>query len=405
MKKVLYKQAHIAILYLFIAAGLGAFLRVLFVTEIAITYRYIVHAHSHIALLGWVYLGMTTLIYHLYLNNKLIQKKYKQIFWATQITLIGMLISFPIQGYALFSIVFSTLFLIVSYVFTWFFITRTPKEYKEQFSYKCIKMGLYYMVLSSIGPWALGIIMTTLGATSIWYRLAIYFYLHFQYNGWMILGLIGVLFAVYERAGLSIHKTSFTSFFRLLNLGIIATVLLSTLWTNPPAICYFIGGTGAILQIIALYKLIVTLKLKQQLKSRLTKLQWQMLISIGVLIWIKFILQVISAIPFMAEIIASTLDFTIGYLHWTFLGVISIGLFFFLEYFKILKMPKWGWYSYVLGFVFTELLIFYKGSIQLAALPLFESYYEVLAIVSVILFLSIAYIFGYNLKQKGIRNI
>jgi hypothetical protein len=90
-----------------------------------------------------------------------------------------MLVRFPFQGYALFSIVFSTLFLLASYWFTWFFIKYSSKTDKKLDSYKTLKIALVYLVISSTGTWVLGAIMTVLGPLSIWYRLAIYFYLHF----------------------------------------------------------------------------------------------------------------------------------------------------------------------------------------------------------------------------------
>ena len=138
-----------------------------------------------------------------------------------------MLCSFPFQGYALFSIVFSTLFLLASYWFTWFFLKHTPVALKKTNSYKCMRISLWYLVISSLGPWALGAIMNTLGAQSIWYRLAIYFYLHFLYNGWMLLALVGIVFYIFEQHKIIVSKKAFRNFFWSLNLGVLLSFFLS----------------------------------------------------------------------------------------------------------------------------------------------------------------------------------
>ena len=192
----------IALGYFLVIALLGVLLRFFQIANISINYKYIVHSHSHIALLGWIYTGLTTLIYKLYLVDKPIDKKYKLLFWSTQVTIIGMLVTFPFIGYAMLSIVFSTLFLIVSYWFVYLFLKHTSTEQKKTNSYKLIRAALWFMVLSSIGPWTLGVIMNTLGSSSSWYRNAIYFYLHFQYNGWFIIALFGISHAI-ELLGLS----------------------------------------------------------------------------------------------------------------------------------------------------------------------------------------------------------
>lgn len=107
----LKKHTLIALGYFLLAALLGVFLRFFFVTSIPANFRYVVHAHSHIALLGWVYLGLSALIYKMYFSEAKKGKTYKRIFWFTQITLLGMLFTFPFTGYAALSITFSTLFL------------------------------------------------------------------------------------------------------------------------------------------------------------------------------------------------------------------------------------------------------------------------------------------------------
>lgn len=185
-------QSFYSISYFLIAASLGILLRLFPVTNVDATYKYIVHTHSHIALLGWVYIALTTLIFHLFIQKEA-RKKYSYIFWATQITILGMLLSFPITGYALYSIIFSTLFLICTYWFYAFFRKHTTCV-KNTFSYKFINTSLLFLVISSIGPWALGIIMNTLGNTSHLYKNAIYFYLHFQYNGWFIFCLFRIVY-------------------------------------------------------------------------------------------------------------------------------------------------------------------------------------------------------------------
>lgn len=382
-------HSRIALSYFLTAAVLGLVLRSFLILKIPVTYKFIVHTHSHIALLGWVYIALTTLIYKLYLKKQEVHKKYRYIFWFTQFTLLGMLFSFPFQGYALFSIIFSTLFLIASYWFFWFFRKNVRAEDKKRNSYKCINMALWFMVLSSIGPWALGAIMNTLGATSIWYRLAIYFYLHFQYNGWMILSLTGILFYILEQQNIYFPKKKFNTFFRLICIGIIASFSLSALFTKPHISINFIGGIGGTLQFAAFWILFGFLIKKKKELNIFSKFQLSLLKTIGLLAFLKMGLQILTAIPYFANLAVTIMDFTIGYLHWTFLGVITISLLLFFDYFKLIKIPKKAYFLYLLGFIATEMLIFYKGFAIWQNKPFIENYYIILALSSSLIILGL----------------
>ena len=395
----------IALGYFLVIGLLGVLLRLFQIANISINYKYIVHSHSHIALLGWIYTGLTTLIYKLYLVDKPIDKKYKMLFWSTQITIIGMLFTFPFIGYGMLSIIFSTLFLIVSYWFVYLFLKHTTAEQKKTNSYKLIRAALWFMVLSSIGPWTLGVIMNTLGSTSSWYRNAIYFYLHFQYNGWFIIALFGMLFFVFEKYSIHIPKKMFNLFFTLITLGVLLTFALSILWMKPHPIFYILAGVGGLLQMVAfgvLFRKI--LRNKVILKTSFSKIEGVLLKTVTLLIIAKLIFQILGASPFIAEIISSNIDFVIGYLHWVFLGVVSISIFAFLNHFKLLVISKNKYTIYLIGFILTESLIIYKGSIIWLGYPLFNNYYTFLTITSVLFLLAILILFIAQFINKHKNN-
>ncbi|MBW8201284.1 hypothetical protein [Flagellimonas abyssi] len=375
------RHIRVAISYFAMAALLGVLLRFYPIFSFGFNYRYMVHAHSHIALLGWVYVALTTLIHYCFVEKGTSDKKYTRIFWFTQVSLVGMLLTFPFQGYALFSIFFSTLFLIMSYVFFHYFSRNSDPKFRHGNSLRCIKAALWYMVISSLGPWALGIIMGTLGAQSIWYRLAIYFYLHFQYNGWMLLALIGLFLFAMERRDMVIPKKSFMWFFWILNAGVVLTFFLSTLWIEPSPLLYVLAGIGAIAQGCGL--VLLWAMAKNDIKVLpLSKLQALLMKTAVFLVFIKIALQLLTALPYFARIATMYLDLTIGYLHMTFLGMISIGLFFLVDYFGLFVISKKAYQWYFWGFLVTEILIFYKGFAAWVQWPIFNGYMEILALVS-----------------------
>ena len=89
-----------------------------------------------------------------------------------------MFISFPIQGYAFISISFSTLFLFASYWFVWkVFRVLKEKNLTHYTSVKFLKASLWYLVISSVGPWSLGPIMALGFAHEAIYYNSIYFFL------------------------------------------------------------------------------------------------------------------------------------------------------------------------------------------------------------------------------------
>lgn len=395
----LKKHVRIALGYFLVAATLGILLRLAFTVYIPVNFRYVVHAHSHIALLGWVYVALITLIYCMYFTEVERSKTYRRIFWFTNLTLVGMLFTFPFTGYALFSILFSTLFLIASYYQVWFFLKYIPKHYKSTFSFRCIKASLIYLLISSLGPWAIGGVMASLGNTSIWYKLSIYFYLHFQYNAWFILALCGVFFYTLERAKIHIPPGTFQRFFLLSNLGIVLSLFLSALWTDPPVPVYLLAGAGAVVQTAAFYKLFqLAVPAWSSLKKGLAPLARTLLKISGIFLLIKVLMQLATAIPYIARLAFLYTDFVIGYLHLVFLGLISMALFAFLIHFRLLKFNKGIFWLYFTGFALSELLIFYRGTSIWLGLPLFPENVKILLAVSALMPISLGWLLVKNLK-------
>lgn len=395
------KYHKIALGYFLIIAIIGVTLRLFSILDIPANYKFLLHTHSHVALLGWVYTAFMILIYKLYLGSASIEKKYRKLFWGTQLTIIGMLVTFPFTGYAVFSILFSTLFLIASYVFAWLVFKYTSNEQKQTSSYLCVYYSLWYMIISSVGPWALGVIMNTLGSSSDLYKNAIYFYLHFQYNGWFILALFGILFHFLEQQHASMTKQGFRQFFRFFNIGIIATYGISLLWMNPHKSIYILAVFGALFQIVAFVILMRHLYLSwEQIKTRTSRLFTFLLRVIGFLFCVKLIVQFLGATPYFSALSSFNIDFIIGYLHWIFLGVVSVALLTFLYYHKIIKLSKKAITIYLIGFALTEGIILYKGVVIWLGQPLIEQYSEYLVFASGILMLAILNIFSVQFKRR-----
>src|SRR5690606_35939766 len=103
---------------------------------------------------------------------------YNRLFWVTQCAVVGMLFSFPFQGYAAVSITFSTLHIFCSYFFAYLIFKHHKTDNKVTNS--LLKMALVFMLLSTIGVWCLGPAVSMLGQASAFYQIAIQFFLHFQ---------------------------------------------------------------------------------------------------------------------------------------------------------------------------------------------------------------------------------
>jgi hypothetical protein len=254
------------------------------------------------------------------------------------------------------------------------------------------------MVLSSIGPWALGIIMNVLGNTSHWYFNAIYFYLHFQYNGWFLFCLIGLFLYVLEQKSIKLPKQQMSLFFKLLIISCVLTLFLSFLWIKPHGSIYILAGIGATLQIAAFIIFGYALwKYKNDIKKIFTPFLRRILLFISILITVKILMQLATAFPLFVVVTTELIDFVIGYLHLVFLGIITLTLFVLLNYFQLIKISKYWLLIFIAGFILSESLIFYKGITFWQQKFIFENYYATLIYCSALMPIGVLGMFIKNL--------
>jgi hypothetical protein len=391
------KLVVICLINFFIAAMMGLALRYSFISSINLNYRYLTHAHSHVAMLGWVYLMLFVLIVHYFVPEK--KPVYNRLFWLTEFSVVGMMVSFPFQGYAVISITFSTLHILCSYYFA-YLIWKHHKT-KSIVTSKLLKASLLFMLFSTVGVWCLGPAVSMLGQASAFYQIAIQFFLHFQFNGWFLIAVIAVFFHI---LGINNSK-EFKLFFNFLITSTILTLALPIQWFAPHETLLWINGIGVILQLFTLFFFlkIIKPKLLEVIKHHSKLLVY--LFSFSILCFvIKVLLQIITLLPGFSEVVYTHRNFVIGFIHLLMLGVISGFLLSFIAKSNLVSYSKSlyiGIYSFILGFVLTEFLLLIQGYKFYYGNEMVSNYYLLLFIFSIFLPLGILLLLFNIIKQKN----
>lgn len=375
------KLVIVCLLNFLVAALMGLALRFSFIDSIGLNYRYLMHAHSHIAMLGWVYLMLYVFIVYYFVPEQ--KPIYNRLFWITQFAVIGMMLSFPFQGYAAISISFSTLHILCSYYFV-YLIWKHHKTTSTATSL-LLKASLLFMVVSTFGVWCLGPAVGLLGKASAFYQIAIQFFLHFQFNGWFLIAVITLFFHL-----ISVDYTKqFKLFFRLLIASTILTLALPIYWFAPHDLLLVSNTIGVILQLAALYVFLKLIKPKQQQilhqNSKLSVYFYCFAISCFIL---KILVQLLTIIPEFSEVVFTHRNFVIGFIHLLMLGVITGFLFAFILKNKLVSFNSTlyiGSYTFLLGFVSTEMILLIQGVKFYFENGIFSNYYLFLFISSILL--------------------
>lgn len=350
-----YFLFKVALVNLSIVACIGVLLRAFpFLPSFPFSYKNILHGHSHFAFGGWVMPAIVGLLLQCFpeLEKKVAKRHWRLISLFMLTSAYGMLISFPLQGYKAASIFFSTLSIVAGFYFA-IVVQKALAFVRQQASAKFLKAGLFYFVLSSIGPFTTGPLIVMGKAYTPAYFNAIYFYLHFQYNGWFLFAVLAMFYKKLEQQG---NRGNGLLVFRFLNVACIPAYALSSLWHQPSFWFNIIGGAAAILQCIALLFLIPDLKLLR-LPTRLVKTI--IFIAFGSLS-LKITLQVLSALPSVATLAYQQRNFVIAYLHLVLLGFLSLFLIgWFLDSFKVRihRLTVYGIGIFIFSFIYTELII------------------------------------------------
>jgi hypothetical protein len=390
------KLVVVCLINFLVAALMGLALRYSFINPIGVNYRFLIHGHSHVAMLGWVYLMLFACIVHYFIPDK--KPIYNRLFWLTEFAVVGMMISFPIQGYAALSISFSTLHIFCSYYFV-YLIWKHHKTDNLVTAY-LLKASLLFMLISTLGVWCLGPAISMLGQASAFYQIAIQFFLHFQFNGWFLLAVIAIFFHLIQLT----DSKQFRLFFWLLIISTVLSLALPIHWFAPHISLLWLNGLGASLQIIAL---IAFIKLIRPYQSNLLNKNSKLTIylySFAIFCFaLKIGLQLLSLISEVSQMAHQHRNFVIGFIHLTMLGVVSGFLLAFISQSKLVtnnNLLQFGFYIFILGFILTEIIIIIQGFMFYFGIGLILNYYLLLFLFSALLPLGIICVTTNILNKK-----
>lgn len=385
-------------LNLAVVALFGAIMRSKILFSIPfIDYRSILSAHSHFAFGGWVGLALITLLIYQLLPLHIAEKKiYQWILLGIEVSSVGMALTFPFIGYAFPSIFFSTLYILVSYVFGWTFFKDILLLKGEKVIRWLALSSVGSLILSSIGPFGLSYILITKSSNALLYRDSVYTFLHFQYNGFFALAVFAIFFSLLVKKGMYLNALV-KRFAIFLCLSIVPSVFLALLWHNQ-IIFYVLAAIGCLLIFISLVLFLPVYKLsiKARLFSHpLARAFWIIsFLSFG----IKMLLTIGTIYPPLGNAVYGARPVIIGFLHLVFLAFVTFYIFShvieegaFNRKGKLIALP---FYIFGFGVIANEVLLMVQGLEILLKTnnPIYNQFLWVASILLVIGALLIAFV-------------
>jgi len=393
----------ISLINLCIVASLGVLMRYKIGFEFPyLDQKHLQHSHSHFAFAGWLTHTLMVLMVY-FIQTKIADfngNKYKNIIIANLICSYGMLISFIIEGYGAVSIVLSTSSIFISYIFAYRFI-KDLKLLDDDFLAKSwFKAALFFNVISSFGTFYLAYMMASKNVVQDWYLSSIYYYLHFQYNGWFFFACMGLLFGFLNlrKSEHSFYETSF----KLFAIACVPAYFLSTLWLDLPLWIYIIAVISAVIQVFAWFKFIaILLKTRKNILENYAPLLRYILLFVSFALSIKLLLQLGSTVPIISNLAFEFRPIVIAYLHLVLLAIISLFLLFYIysnHLIVINKKIKYGILLFSIGVILNEIVLAVQG-LAAFSYTLIPYVNEILFGVAILLLIGIVITTIYSIKK------
>lgn len=360
---------------LFIVALFGVVMRYKIGFEFPIfTQKYLQHGHSHFAFTGWITHTLFTLLagYVQRQSEQINMRKYSAMIISNMIIAWGMLISFSMQGYAFWSIFFSTASIILAWIYTAVFVSDVRKRLPSNPANKWFVAGLFFNVISAFGAFSLGYMMATKSFHPDNYLMSMYYFLHFQYNGWFFFACLGLLF--YRLHRLLPELAADRKIFLLYFLSCIPTYFLSVLWVKMPIWVYVLVIAGALMQAVAWVMIAGIIKNNYHLiKVKITGLARFLMLYVAIALSIKYVLQLTSTIPFISDLAFGFRPIVVAYLHLVLLAIISVFLLGYLYSFGHLKkgaLMNTSVVLFITGVFLNETGLTIQGLASIAYIPI-----------------------------------
>jgi hypothetical protein len=354
----------ISILFLFIVALIGTLLRSTLLFKVDFVYSHLLHAHSHTAFQGWIYTIMFLLAStYFFSEEQRLRYKLSLQFKFTIVVVTCILIAFTLQGYALYSILFSTLFQILNYWLIFSFFKATRKETTSGIRYPLLfaRTGMVLGGISTLAPFGVGILSANgLSGTEL-YDSFIYFFLHFQYNGWFFFVLLGIVLKDFENQNIAVESKRLRTIYLLFTLAVVPLFALSLTGMEFGATIRPIAFVGSFLSFLALLFLITTFRKKQKLWLKETSAvsKWFLYLAFFSLA-AKTILQLASLLPVLEPLVFHNRYLIMVYMHLSLIGFMSfafLGIILKLCWINVTALTRVGSILLIFGFISNEMAL------------------------------------------------
>ncbi len=345
-------QVRAVLFMLFAVASAGLLMRSWsWAADLPITFYNMRQAHSHMAFLGWIFPAVM-LLYNRLFAPTLNRSVDRFLFWVIIVINILMFASFLQFGYTSPSIILLSIHTILAFVYAGQFLRNLSANIPKGARLLAIS-SMVMMCISFLGPLAIPVIKNTGGGANEM-KLAIHFYLHFQYNAFFVLAML----ALWAR---NVKQLTSVVPLVLMWLGMCGTYFLTVKDGLNSELLITVGAGAAILQLVGMFWLVKMMWKQERGVSGI--LRFLPAIAIGSIL-LKCSIQAVSNwIPELT--VGDGLQFwVIAFLHLMFLGAITPYLLFEFakeKMFPATTLTQVSVVLFVIGLVLTELVLGLQG--------------------------------------------
>lgn len=387
----------------FIAALLGLSMRVFWVIELPnFEYTNVLHAHSHLAMLGWGFTIICSLFIYFLGNHIHYFRRYKILLLANAIGCLAMTFAFVWKGYAIVSIALLIFHLLVAYTLG-VFLLKDLKKLANESAALLAKWAVYWMFISTIGVWLLPVVIAKVGKLDPLYQSSIEWFLHLQFNGWFIYSILSLLLLFFENLGKNVKFTKVD--FWGLQISLILTYALPAYWSYPSFFMSMLNSIGVLIQLLIFWRVILPLviSLRESAGGKMS-IGYKLILLGLVSLLVKVTIQASLVFPLFLAASTEVHNFFIGFIHLLMLGVftlICLGICSVQGLLLDNVFSKLGLGIVALGFLLTELILFAEGFLVWTFQSTIPAYLEILLTCTIFLPLGIGTILlSFAAKQR-----